>query len=89
MWLKIILIFCYLSSNFFCYSQNEKHGVIWDESFKLSWNDFKAQPDVNTDVVAVTASGITFQYAIKKSDNQIVGFTSKVVTVFYPEKSWY
>lgn len=89
MWLNRMFIYSFLSCNLFCFSQNEKSGIIWDEAVKLSWDNFKEQPDSTTDVVAITASGMTFQYAIKKSDNQIIGFTSKVVTLFYPEKSWY
>ncbi|MFL0352365.1 hypothetical protein [Xanthomarina sp. GH4-25] len=89
MWQNRIFVFIFFSCSFFCFSQIEKPTILWNDSIKLSWNDFKDQPDLNTDVVAITASGMTFQYSIKKSNNQIVGFTSKVVTLFYPDKSWY
>ncbi|MCX7549317.1 hypothetical protein [Xanthomarina sp. F2636L] len=64
-------------------------NIRWNDTLQLSWQNFKDQPDPNTDVVAITASGMTFQYSIKKSNNIIVGFTSNIETNFYPEKSWY
>jgi hypothetical protein len=72
-----------------CFSQTEEPKLLWTDSYKLSWDDFKDQPDPNTDVVAITASGFTFQYSIKTKDNKIVGFASQVQTIFYPEKSWF
>jgi hypothetical protein len=82
------LSFVFLFKFVFCFSQGEEPTIQWEEFNKLSWENFKAQPDPNTDVVAITASGITFQYSIQKSDHQIVGFNAQVKTLFYPEKSW-
>lgn len=89
MWLKLIVLFALFINCFISFSQNEEPILLWDDTYKLSWNDFKDQPDPNTDVVAITASGITFQYSIKKSDDEITGFTTQVKTIFYPEKSWH
>ncbi|GAA3589397.1 DUF922 domain-containing protein [Flavivirga amylovorans] len=61
----------------------------WNESYKLSWTDFKDTPDKNTSAVAITASGITFGFSVNMTDNRVVGFTSDVHAHFYPEKSWY
>lgn len=63
--------------------------IPWREHLKLTWNDFKASPNNNASVVAVTASGITFEYSVRETDNQIVGFETKVEAHFYPDKSWY
>ncbi|GGG53614.1 DUF922 domain-containing protein [Bizionia arctica] len=88
MWLRKIGFFILLGSWFFSFSQNEEPVIIWEESNKLSWENFKEKPEPNSDAVAITASGITFQYAVQTSDNQITGFTTQVQTLFYPEKSW-
>lgn len=61
----------------------------WSESYKLSWSDFKDAPDKSTSAVAVTASGITFGFSVKKTDDRVISFTSQVHAHFYPEKSWY
>jgi len=87
--IKFLISFLYFLYCFVSISQNEEPIIPWEESIKLSWNDFKDQPDSNTDVVAITASGMTFQYSIKKSDDRITGFTAQVKTIFYPEKSWF
>ncbi|WGD34049.1 hypothetical protein [Olleya sp. YS] len=60
----------------------------WSEHYKLTWNDFKGQPNPDTDAVAVTASGITFSYSIKQSNKKVVGFKTLVKAFFYPEHSW-
>jgi hypothetical protein len=88
MWYKNIFLFVLFSSNSI-FSQNQEPIIHWNDSIKLSWNDFKDQPNPNTDVVTITASGMTFQYSIKKSDDRITGFTTQVQTIFYPEKSWF
>ena len=61
----------------------------WNESYKLSWLDFKDTPNKHVSAVATTASGITFGFSVSTSDDQVVNFTSEVHAHFYPEKSWY
>ncbi|WP_370000471.1 DUF922 domain-containing protein [Winogradskyella sp.] len=63
--------------------------MTWNEARKLTWADFKANPDPKSDAVALTASGITFGYSVKTSNKRIVGFTTTVEAHFYPDKSWY
>lgn len=63
--------------------------MAWDEHSKLSWNDFKAKPKYSVNAVATTASGITFGFSIKETDNRVISFTTEVHAHFYPEKSWY
>lgn len=69
-------------------STNEE-TMTWDETRKLTWADFKASPDANSDAVALTASGITFGYSVKTSGKTIIDFSTSVEAHFYPNKSWY
>lgn len=87
--IKALISLSFFIICFVCQSQNEESLILWNETYKLSWNDFRDKPDPNVDVVAITASGMTFKYSIKKSNDLIVGFTTEVETNFYPEKSWY
>jgi len=87
--IKFLISFLCFSLCFVSNSQNQEPIIHWNDSLKLSWNNFKDQPNPNTDVVAITASGMTFQYSIKKTDDRITGFTTQVQTIFYPEKSWF
>ncbi|MEO1031657.1 MAG: DUF922 domain-containing protein [Bacteroidota bacterium] len=63
--------------------------MTWDETRKLTWADFKGDPNPNSDAVALTASGLTFGYSVKTSGRRIIGFTTSVEAHFYPNKSWY
>ncbi len=83
--LRIFLILCCLV----CF-QNDEPVISWNESYKLSWSDFKDKPQKHNDVAAVTASGITFGFSIRQTDrNQVVSFNTDVHAHFYPEQSWY
>jgi len=82
-----LIIFCIL---FLIVGKNtNEETMTWDESRKLTWSDFKANPNLDSDAVALTASGITFGYSIKTSGRRIIGFSTSVEAHFYPNKSWY
>ncbi|WP_282043136.1 DUF922 domain-containing protein [Winogradskyella flava] len=80
----VVLIFLFIGNA----SSNEE-TVTWNELRKLTWSDFKAAPDSNSDAVALTASGITFGYSLKTSGKRIIDFKYSVEAHFYPDKSWY
>ena len=63
--------------------------ISWSETNKLTWANFKGKPDKASNAAASTASGISFGYKIKTTNNKITGFTTTVNSVFYPTKSWY
>jgi len=67
---------------------NNESTILWREDLKLTWNDFKGEQHVETNAVAVTASGITFSYKVRKANSRIVDFTPSVEAHFYPDKSW-
>lgn len=84
--MKNILIFLTL---LFVGSVSNEETMSWHETSKLTWADFKANPDLESDAVALTASGITFGYSVKTSGKKIVDFSTTVEAHFYPNKSWY
>ena len=63
--------------------------ISWRDDLKLTWNEFKAPPKKNGSAVAVTASGITFEFSVKETDARIVSYEAHVYAHFYPHKSWY
>lgn len=81
------LILCLLLLVFTKNTNDE--AMTWSEARKLTWSDFKANPDYNSNAVALTASGITFGYSVKTSGKRIVDFSTTVEAHFYPNKSWY
>lgn len=64
-------------------------AIEWRNDFKLSWSQFKGTPKFNMSAVAVTASGITFGYSVKETDNIVTSFSTNVYAHFYPKRSWY
>jgi len=83
--IRILLLLCCL-----VFVQNDEPVLSWNESYKLTWQDFKAKPNSNESAVAITASGITFGFSIRQTDkNEVVSFSSEVHAHFYPEQSWY
>jgi len=72
-----------------CFSSlNNEDTVLWQEDLKLSWSDFKGKQNVESNAVAVTASGITFSYKVRKANSKVIEVTPNVKAHFYPKKSW-
>lgn len=69
-------------------SSNEE-TITWNDTRKLTWEDFKGSPNPNSDAVALTASGITFGYSVKTTGKRIIDYSTSVKAHFYPNKSWY
>ena len=61
---KLILFSLFL----FLVSPNTEDTLLWRDDLKLTWKDFKGKKDVQTDAVAVTASGITFAYSVRRNN---------------------
>lgn len=64
-------------------------AIAWRDDFKLSWTQFKGTPKLKMSAVAVTASGITFGFSVKETDNVVTSFSTNVYAHFYPNRSWY
>lgn len=78
----LILLFSIL-----CFFKTDER-IPWQESKKLSWDNFIGQPDSNSDAAAVTSSGITFGYRLSRVNNIIESIDTEATAHFYPEKSW-
>jgi hypothetical protein len=69
--------------------QSNSEAVLeWQETTPLKWSDFKGQPKNLGDVVALTASGISFEYSIQDKNGKAVSFNSSAKAHFYPKRSW-
>ncbi|MFL1011182.1 DUF922 domain-containing protein [Flavisericum labens] len=84
--LKYIILFCWFTIGF----KQDQPVKSWNESYRLSWSDFRAKPDNLVSAAAITASGITFGFSIKQTDkNQVISYSTEIHAHFYPESSWY
>jgi len=70
-------------------SSSNDETISWNDSRKLKWEDFKGNPNSQSDAVALTASGITFGYSVKTSGKRVIDYSTTVKAHFYPKKSWY
>ncbi|WP_455169788.1 DUF922 domain-containing protein [Aegicerativicinus sediminis] len=78
-----------LGLTFLLCSVNKDRVIPWKPSQKLTWADFQGEQDVQSKAAAVTSSGITFSYSLKRNNNKITGFNVIVEAHFYPDYSWY
>lgn len=53
-------------------SSSNDETISWNDSRKLKWEDFKGNPNSQSDAVALTASGITFGYSVKTSGKRVI-----------------
>jgi len=81
-----LLLLLFLCTNSFL---DEGEIIRWNDTRKLSWTDFKGPIEVESDAAAVTASGITFSFAIRKTDDKITNFEAQAEAHFYTQKSWF
>ncbi|WP_046757476.1 DUF922 domain-containing protein [Kordia jejudonensis] len=82
---KLIGVLC-----IFLLVQSEE-TITWKGNKKLHWGNFEGKPELNSDAVAITASGITYGFRSKSYSNssKIIEYSTSVSAEFYPEKSWY
>ncbi|NRA94179.1 MAG: DUF922 domain-containing protein [Psychroserpens sp.] len=80
----VLLLFCCVIT----LSPNDE-VMEWNASRQLTWEDFRGKPNRQTSAAAVTASGITFSYSVRTSDDVIVSFDANAEAHFYPDNSWY
>ena len=83
--LMYLFIFFFLLFNDF----HEPPVIVWSDSYVLSWKDFKGEPNAGTNAVAITASGISFEYSIKQNAFGVRDFKTSVKACFFPNSSWY
>ena len=81
--IRFVFVFCF----FLCVQ--EEPTLSWNESYKLSWSDFKGEPNYSVSATAIAASGISFGLSVTSTDQQVISFTTNVFTHFYPKQSWY
>ena len=82
--IKFLYIFLFL----ICFQPKEE-SILWDESHRLDWSDFRGSPNLNNDAVAITASGLTLDFSARTTSIRLVDFTATVEAHFYPVQSWY
>ncbi len=81
---KFIYLFLFL----ICFQPNEE-SILWKENNRLEWSDFRGSPNFNSDAVAITASGLTFDFSARTTSTRLVDFSAIVEAHFYPDQSWY
>jgi len=81
---KILLI-----SFLACLFYQDEPTMSWNPNKKLNWTNFQATPKPHHEVIAVTASGLSFHYSTTRYNTGRIDYDFEVIAHFYPEKSWY
>ena len=76
----LFLVFC---------SPPSENQLVWDAEYRLSWSDFRGEPQDDMDAVAITASGLSSSFSARTTTTDLVDYRSIVIAHFYPDKSWY
>ncbi|WP_297763541.1 DUF922 domain-containing protein [uncultured Muriicola sp.] len=66
----------------------EENAIKWDPDHRLRWSDFKAQPQENSPVAAITASGIAYRFSAMENRGRME-VDCTIDSFFFPESSWY
>jgi predicted secreted Zn-dependent protease len=78
----LILVYSVLDTNGIRLSSKD-YLIDWTSSRRLSWEDFKAQPDGSSVNAALTSTNINIDYSFNNKD-----FKYKIRCQFDPSKSW-
>jgi hypothetical protein len=81
---KCILLFIYLAFTSLSFAQGKNDKLIdWSATRRLTWNDYKGNPDPNSDAAASTTSYLGIEYNF--SNNKV---TYKIACRFSKNSSW-
>lgn len=67
---------------------NDDEKMPWNESRRLTWNDFQGVPQAGTGFVASTNSGISFSYSYSVNNGKM-DLEYTIQSNFYPKLSWF
>ena len=81
----LFILICFSATT--TYTQEEKDKIVWSEERPLTWEDFKAAPNLQSPFHAETSSGISHSFSVKQSDI-ILDFDYDVKTYFRSHQSW-
>ncbi len=82
------LLICLVLATAVKSSGQEENTIKWDPEYKLRWSDFKARPQENSPVAAITASGISYRFSAMESNGKME-VDCTIESFFYPGSSWY
>ncbi len=84
--MKYSLLILFLFSGLFTLAQEETDKIFWKKD-GLNWQNFEAQPDVNSSFHANTNAGLSYSWGLK-SDNGVIELQYEVKSYFNPKGSW-
>lgn len=69
--------------------KDTEETILWSEAQRITWEDFKGQPDNDTDAAAITASGLSYDLSASIGKRGKVDVVCTVSAYFYPYESWF
>jgi predicted secreted Zn-dependent protease len=82
--LKKIFLLSFIFCSFLSFGQERNEELLkWTETRKLSWDDYKAEPDTASDAVASTTTYLSVEYTFMTD-----GFRFKIESNFSKTQSW-
>jgi len=81
--IKINLVLLLFITPFITIGQNNKEAIEWKRDRKLTWKDYEAQPDPNSDAAASTSTYLGIEYNFNSKS-----FSYTIECSFSRSKSW-
>jgi len=85
--LKAFFSILFLSISGLAFAQAENSKIFWNETSRLTWEDFQGTPLEKTLFHANTNTGLSYSWGLKGT-SQRMELDYKVETFFYPTQSW-
>lgn len=84
--MRFLLITFFIGVFHYAPAQTSSEKIFWKED-GLTWEDFKAQPDLNSPFHANTNAGLSYSWGLK-NDNGNIELQYQVLSFFNPNSSW-
>ncbi len=81
--LKRIFSFLLIMLPFIAIGQYKEGTIAWSEDRRLTWKDYEAQPNPDSDAAALTTTYLGIQYSFNRE-----GFSYNIECSFAPKSSW-
>ena len=70
--MKYLVILAFLVLTSFKLEFNDHQKITWDNSRRLTWNDFQGIPEEESDFASITDWGISMHYEVERNGFQFI-----------------
>lgn len=84
--MKYLFFLFFFLAGINCIAQESSDKIFWEET-KLTWDDFRAQPNPDSPFQANTNAGLSYSWGLR-NENGKIELKYEVLSYFNPNSSW-